>query len=186
MPFRPDLVAVWIYRVARPDRPDAIELLLLRRAPGRALAGLWQCVTGSIEPGERVALAALRELAEETGIAGDAIEAFYDLDLVSQFHWPDADGVLSEVVFAVRVRPGTEPVLSHEHDASRWVAPDEAIRASVWPSYREAIERIATILPDPVRAAGSRRGSTAAGSGPDRRFGVGARLRTPRGRRSGR
>jgi 8-oxo-dGTP pyrophosphatase MutT (NUDIX family) len=152
-PFRPDIVAVWIYRVPDPAGADAIELLLLRRAAGRPLAGLWQCVTGRIEPGERVALAALRELEEETKIAGDAIEALFDLDLVSQFHWPDADGVLSEVVFAVRVRPGTEPALSHEHDASRWARPDEAIRASVWPSYREAIERVATILLDPVRAA---------------------------------
>jgi 8-oxo-dGTP pyrophosphatase MutT (NUDIX family) len=152
-PFRPDLVAVWIYRVPDPSRPDQIELLLLRRAPHRPLPGLWQCVTGTIEPDERVALAALRELEEETGIAGEAIEAFYDLDLVSQFHWPDIDGILSEVVFAVRVAPGTDPLLSAEHDDWRWVAPLEAIRASVWPSYREAIERITTILPDPTRAA---------------------------------
>ena len=152
MPFRPDLVAIWIYRVAAPSRPDRIELLLLRRAPARPLPGLWQCVTGTIEPGERVVDAALRELAEETGIAGEAIEALYDLDLVSQFHWPDIDGVLSEVVFAVRVGRGTEPVLSAEHDEMRWVEPAEAIRSSVWPSYREAIERVATILPDPERA----------------------------------
>jgi len=152
-PIRPDLVAVWIYRVPDPAVPGKIELLLLRRAADRPLAGLWQCVTGSIEPDESVPGAALRELAEETGIAGAAIEAFYDLDLVSQFHWPDADGVLSEVVFAVRVRTDIEPVLSHEHDALRWVDPAEAIRSSVWPSYREAIERVATILPDPDRAA---------------------------------
>jgi len=152
MPFRPDLVAVWIYRAPDPARADRLELLLLHRAPGRQLAGLWQCVTGSIEPGERVTLAALRELAEEIGIGADAIEAFYDLDLVNQFLWPDVDGVLSEVVFAVRVGPGVEPVLSEEHDASRWVLPEVAIRSSVWPSYREAIERITTVLPDADRA----------------------------------
>ena len=152
-PFRPDLVAIWIYRVTNPRTPTSIEILLLRRAPDRPLPGLWQCVTGRIEPGERVALAALRELEEETSIRGVSIEAFYDLDLVSQFHWPDADGVLSEVVFAVRIAPGTEPILSHEHDAARWVDPAEAIRASVWPSYREAIDRVATILPDPDRAS---------------------------------
>lgn len=152
MAFRPDIVAVWIYRVPDPDRPDVLEILLIRRAQGRELAGLWQCVTGSIEPEERIALAALRELAEETGIRGDAIEAFYDLDLVISFHWPGADAVLSEVAFAVRVRPDVEPVLSVEHDAFRWVDPAEAVRLSVWPSYRESIERIVAVLADPERA----------------------------------
>ena len=153
MAFRPDIVAVWIYRVPDPGRAGTLEILLIRRAPGRELAGLWQCVTGSIEPGERIALAALRELGEETGITGDAIEAFYDLDLVIPFHWPGADAVLSEVNFAVRVRPDADPVLSEEHDALRWVEPAEALRLTVWPSYRESIERILAILPDTERAA---------------------------------
>lgn len=151
-PFRPDIVAVWVYRVPDPSRPQAIEIMVIRRAPGRELGGLWQCVTGSIESGERIGLAALRELGEETRIAGEAIEAFYDLDLVIPFHWPDADAILTEVVFAVRVGPFVEPVLSHEHDAFRWVDPAEAARLTVWPSYRESIERIVTILTDPTRA----------------------------------
>ena len=151
MTFRPDLVATWVVRVTDPARPGALELLLLHRAPGRPLAGLWQCVTGRLEPGERVAAGALRELAEETAIAGDAIAAFYDLDLVSQFHWSNLDAVLSEVMFAVVVVPGTEPVLSHEHDDARWVTLDEAIALTVWPAYREAIDRIGAILPDPER-----------------------------------
>lgn len=153
MPYRPDIVAVWAFRIADPRQPGDLEILLIRRAAGRELAGLWQCVTGSIEPNERIVEAAVRELGEETGLAGDAIEALYDLDLTIGFHWPAADAILTEVAFAARVRPDAEPKLSAEHDGYRWVSPAEATAAVVWPTYRSAIERIATILPDTDRAA---------------------------------
>jgi 8-oxo-dGTP pyrophosphatase MutT (NUDIX family) len=171
-PLRPDLVDCWIFRRSTPDAsppadppdrsaaPDprrpapatGSEILLLRRSPGRILPGLWQCVSGSLEPGERVALGALRELAEETGFGPEAIEGFYDLDLVNQFHEPSMDAVVLSAVFAVRVRPGAEPRFSHEHDAMLWLAPDDAHREVVWPGYREAIDRIRRDLLDPERA----------------------------------
>ena len=147
--FRPDLVDVWIYRV----RDAGTEILLMRRAPGRLLPGLWQCVSGSLEPGERVAAGALRELAEETGFGDGAIEAFYDLDLVNQFHWAPADAIVSAAVFAVRVRAGAEPRLSHEHDAARWLPIEEARAEVVWPGYRVAIDGVGADLADPDRAA---------------------------------
>src|SRR6476659_3380956 len=84
------------------------EILLIRRAPGRILPGLWQCVSGKLEPGERIAEGALREVAEETAFAGDAIRAFYDLDLVNQFHEPSFDAVVTSAVFAVRVAADAE------------------------------------------------------------------------------
>ena len=71
MSLRPDLVACWVYRVTD---AGTLEFLLIKRAPGRILPGLWQCVTGSLEEGERVALGALRELVEETGFGPDQIE----------------------------------------------------------------------------------------------------------------
>jgi 8-oxo-dGTP pyrophosphatase MutT (NUDIX family) len=161
-PFRPDIVDMWIFRaVVRPTggapaldpAPDpAIEILLMRRSPGRILPGLWQCVSGSLEAGESVAAGALRELAEETGFGPAEIEGFFDLDQVNQFHEPSVDAILSGAIFAVRVRPGSEPLLSHEHDAMRWVSPADALDLAVWPAYRESIRRIVENLLDPNRS----------------------------------
>ena len=147
-PIRPDLVDCWIFH----DGPAGLEVLLMRRAPGRILPGLWQCVSGSLEAGERVAAGALREVAEETGYEAPSILAFYDLDLVNQFHEPSADAVLTAAVFAIRVAPDAEPRLSHEHDGARWLPVEDAHREVVWPGYRTAIERIRDDLADPERA----------------------------------
>ncbi len=81
------------------------EILLLRRSPGRILPGLWQCVSGTLEPDERVALGALREVEEETGVVAADIEAFYDLDFVNQFHEPSMDGIVTAACFAVARPP---------------------------------------------------------------------------------
>ena len=101
-PLRPDLVECWIYR----QPPDADpEFLLIRRAPGRIFAGLWQCVTGGLEPGERVPMAALREVREEIGFGPAEIEAFYDLDQVTQFYDEGSDAIVTGAIFAMRVGP---------------------------------------------------------------------------------
>jgi 8-oxo-dGTP pyrophosphatase MutT (NUDIX family) len=130
-----------------------IEILLMHRAPGRILAGLWQCVSGSLEPGETVVAGALRELHEETGYAAASIEAFFHLDQVNQFHEPTVDAILTAAVFAARVKADAEPVLSHEHDDARWVSPAAARAELVWPAYRESIGRIEADLVDPARAS---------------------------------
>jgi len=63
-PLRPDLVECWIFRLAEPGR---VEVLLIRRSDSRIFPGLWQCVTGGLDAGERVPVAALREVSEEVG-----------------------------------------------------------------------------------------------------------------------
>ena len=147
-PIRPDLVDGWVYRAG----PSGVEILLLRRAAGKILPGLWQCVSGSLEVGERVTIGALREVREETGFTAESIEAFYDLDLVNAFHEPSYDAIVHAAVFAVRVALDAEPRLSAEHDAARWLPIDIAHREVVWPGYRTAIERIRDDLADPERA----------------------------------
>jgi dihydroneopterin triphosphate diphosphatase len=153
-PMRPDLVDCWMFRVVHSARDvPSTEILLLRRAPGRILPGLWQCVSGSVEPDVRIATEALRELKEETGFGPDQIEAFYDLDFVNQFHEPSYDAVVTAAIFAVRIRNGAQPRLSREHDGAKWVAVEDAHEEVIWPGYRTAIERIRDDLIDPERAA---------------------------------
>jgi len=148
MSLRPDLVECWVFRV---DPAAGVEILLLRRAAHRIFPGLWQCVTGGMEPGERVPDAALREVREETGLAGDDLEAFYDLDQVAPFYDEGSDAVVVSAIFALRVHRGAEPRLSHEHDAMRWVPAAEVPAAVVWPSYAESVRRVVEVLTDPDR-----------------------------------
>ena len=128
MSVRPDLVACWLFRVPGAGGPP--EILLIRRAPDRMYPGLWQCVTGKLEAGERIVEAALREVAEETGLREADLEA----------------------VFAAQVRPGAEVHLSHEHDDHRWLAPDDARAMVVWPAYARAIDTVAWFVDEPGNA----------------------------------
>jgi 8-oxo-dGTP pyrophosphatase MutT (NUDIX family) len=147
---RPDLVGCWLYRLG-PD--GGHEILLIRRADGRLFPGMWQCVTGKLEAGERIADGALREVAEETGLRGDDLEVFLDTDIVNWFHAGDLDTLLCEAVFAARVRPDAEVVLSDEHDAFRWLPPAEAKSLVIWPAYERAIDFVGWLLANPAKQA---------------------------------
>jgi 8-oxo-dGTP pyrophosphatase MutT (NUDIX family) len=148
-PIRPDFVECWVFRLPVVGRP---EVLLLRRAAHSIFPGLWQPVTGHLDPGERAPEAALREVAEEAGIGPADTEAFYDLDEVRLFYDEDPDGILAAAVFALRARPEAVPHLSVDHDAMRWVAIDEALGEVTWPSYPGTLQAISSHLLEPDRA----------------------------------
>jgi len=147
--IRPDMIECWVFRVVPPD--DRVEILLIRRAPDRIFPGLWQCVTGSIEPGETVPEAAMREVREETGLGPDEIEAFYDLDQVAPFFDEGPDAVVVSAIFAARAWPDAEPAASPEHDGLRWVPAVDAPALAIWPSYAASIRRVTEVLLDPAR-----------------------------------
>lgn len=149
-PVRPDLVACWLFRLDAGGRP---EILLIHRAPGRLYEGLWQCVTGKLEPDERVVDGALREVAEETRLMQADLEAVYETDLVNWFHEGSVDGIWCEAVFAARVRPGSEIRLSHEHDDHRWLSTEAARELVIWPAYERAIAQVEWLVDHPAKAA---------------------------------
>ena len=72
---------------------------------------------------------------------------------MNQFHEPSYDAIVTAAVFAVRVRNGAEPTLSHEHDEPAGWPSTTPTREVIWPGYRTAIERIRDDLIDPERAA---------------------------------
>ncbi|HEY8238369.1 MAG TPA: NUDIX domain-containing protein [Candidatus Limnocylindrales bacterium] len=149
-PLRPDLVACWLYRVTGDGQ---LEILLIHRAPGRMYPGLWQCVTGRLEAGETIVAGALREVAEETGMGPAAIEALFETDIVNWFHEVAVDGLMSEAVFAARLRLDAAITISDEHDDLRWLTPAEAHELVTWPSYHRAIEQLEWLVANPDRAA---------------------------------
>ena len=143
-------MACWLFRLDQRGRP---EILLIRRAPGRIYAGVWQCVTGRLEGDERIVDGALREVTEETGLAGADIDAVFDTDLINWFHEQSVDGIWCEAVFAARVHRGVEIRLSEEHDDLRWVTPAEARDLVVWPAYERAIDTVAWLVDNPDKTS---------------------------------
>lgn len=113
-----------------PDR----QILLLDRA---AHPGYWQSVTGSQEAGESLIDTALREVAEETGIAA-RLDALRDWQRTNTFEifpeWRHR--------YALGVTHNTEHVFSLEVPAAHpvCIAPDEHL-AYCWLPWREAAEK---------------------------------------------
>jgi len=147
-PLRPDLVACWLYRV----RAGEVEILLIRRAATGSYPGLWQCVTGRLEAGERIAGGVLREVLEETGLGAADHEGFFETEIVNWFHEDTSDGLWSEAVFAAQVRAAATITISDEHDDHRWVTPAEAHRLVPWQAYHRAIEQVEWLVANPEKA----------------------------------
>ncbi len=120
------------------------EALLLRR---REPPDFWQSVTGSLGWDEAPAVAAARELREETGIeavpaATGRVNRFPILPAWRARYHPDT-AENEEHVFVVRLPDRVEVRLAaDEHTAAAWLGRDAAVaRASSW-TDREALKTL--------------------------------------------
>lgn len=105
-----------------PDR----QVLLMERADA---PGLWQSVTGSLDPGETPARTAVREVMEETGLdAGRFVltdwRLQYEFEIFERWRHRYAPGVThnTEHVFGLVVpEPVPVTLAPREHLAYRWL-----------------------------------------------------------------
>ncbi len=111
------------------------DVLTMRRAAGVRCTGAWELVHGSIEPGERPAEAARREVREECGLI---VQRLYAIT-VNPFYMHRTDTVTLAIVFAAVVAPDAEVVLGPEHDALAWRSPSAAIARLAWPREHQAV-----------------------------------------------
>jgi lipoyl(octanoyl) transferase len=116
------------------------EVLLLRRTPERG--GFWQPVTGRRLEGEPGAVAAARELHEETGAELPVRSLHYRHAFALGESVPPV--VAEEEAFAVEWPEGLPVRLGPEHEASEWVSPQAAVERLPYPGLRRATRRALT------------------------------------------
>jgi len=141
--IRTDIVDVYVFRQRLPKEGPSVEFLQLRRRE-EPLAGSWQPVMGHVEAGETATDAAVRELREEIGLQAAGMECLglWQLNGVHPFYMARGDAIVMSPRFAAQVRPEFEPRLCEEHDAWRWVAPEDVETCFMWPGQRLAIQEV--------------------------------------------
>jgi dATP pyrophosphohydrolase len=136
---KPDAVAVVVLRRAPGTLAGAeAEMLLLRRGGG-AFAGAWTFVMGGVEDGERATDAARRELIEETGLAATELFTAGELDA---FYDPVRDRIVHVPFFVAYLRAGDVALEADVHDEHRWVTFAQAAELLEFAAQRRVLEEI--------------------------------------------
>ncbi|MCS6885459.1 MAG: lipoyl(octanoyl) transferase LipB [Acidobacteriota bacterium] len=132
------------------DTQPTPQYLLLRRTPQRG--NFWQPVTGRIKRkySETPLEAALREVAEETGLEGEV----QDLNYVHSFlleptlmnKKPPRPQINREYSFAMKTKKSPVRLSEKEHCEYAWLSFDEAFCRLIWPGNKHAFELVRRLV----------------------------------------
>ncbi len=115
------------------------RMLLQQRAPGRAMAGLWEFPGGKVEPGELPEAALIREIEEELGIVLDAA-ALAPACFASA---PLGDRHMILLLYLCREWRGEPRPL--DASALKWLRPEEMDAAEMPPADRPLIALLSAL-----------------------------------------
>ncbi|MFJ9454860.1 (deoxy)nucleoside triphosphate pyrophosphohydrolase [Kitasatospora sp. NPDC101447] len=119
------------------------RVLAARRSAPAAVAGRWEFPGGKAEPGETEAQALERELREELGVRARALTRLPGA-------WAVRPGL--ELRFWAAELLAGEPRALQDHDALRWLGPDE-LDAVDWIDHdRDVLPYVARLLAEPGTA----------------------------------
>lgn len=133
---QPNFVAGYIVHHNAPQEP---KYLLLRRSQKSYLPGIWQMVTGKLNPDETTANAVKREILEETGLECTNI---YNVD-VTMFYDQSKNRIAFSANFCAFIDSANPVTLSEmEHDSYKWCTLTEACSHLAFPAQKETLSFI--------------------------------------------
>jgi 8-oxo-dGTP pyrophosphatase MutT (NUDIX family) len=128
----PGLVECFLFR----KRKGKAEYLMLKRSAKVVFPGMWQCVVGTLDPGEEIIKGMKREIKEETGLKP---KKMWWLESSAVAYRPKMDRLLPVAFFAGEVGFEEKVKLSDEHVAYKWVPFLTALRMLRWRTQKIAI-----------------------------------------------
>lgn len=112
---------LWLSGVSAVIVDDDGRVLLTHRADTKE----WAVVSGVLEPGEEPAVAALREITEETGVRAEIIR-LTSVDVTPMITYPNGDQTqYLDVCFLARYVDGEPHAADDENLAVEWFAPQD-------------------------------------------------------------
>jgi dATP pyrophosphohydrolase len=128
--------------VVRPHGNDH-QLLMAQRTPGKFMGGTWQLISGGLDRDETAWQGALRELWEETGLRPREL---YRLSTLTQFYRADNDSLNLAPMFCAIVEENAAVTIDWEHTAFEWVDVEAAPSRLMWPSDRQALAEVRSVI----------------------------------------